>query len=78
MNSLSLVILLIVNEKICLIFYPHVPNDFPDVPATGDGTGANYINKNNEKKIETNVSNKRIKKKANEQSYILPRTNQKK
>ena len=63
MSSFSL-ILLIENEKKILFFYPHLANDFPDAPSAGDtGTGTNYIYRNNEKnKIETNVSNKRVKK----------------
>ena len=47
-------------RKKILFFYPHLANDFPDVPSAGDtGTGTNYIYINN---IETNVSNKRVKK----------------
>ena len=33
-------------KKFADFFYPHLANDVPDVPAAGDGTGTNYINKN--------------------------------
>ena len=64
-------------KKIVYFFYPHLANGFPDVPAVRDGTRTNYKYKLT-KKIETNVNNKRVKKKANEQSYSVPRTNLKK
>ena len=64
-------------RKFAYFFYPDLTNDFPDVPAAGNRTGTNYINKKLTKiKIKTNVSSE---EKANEQSYIVPRTtNQKK
>ena len=52
-------------KKIVYFFYPHLANGFPDVPAVRDGTRTNYKYKLT-KKIETNVNNKRVKKKANE------------
>ena len=56
-------------KKFAYFFYPDLANGFPDVPAAWDGTawGTYYI-----------IGDKRVKKKANEQSYIGPRTNQKK
>ena len=32
-------------KKIAYFFYPDLANDVPGVPAAGDGTGSNYINK---------------------------------